>query len=139
MRVDYYLGEESLILDECQSKLQEVDDYWDRENEYIKSCGIYTPEEIEQILANHNEIRRNKKKEIKKKYDKLLGDYKAQTRLNGEINGFDGLYMDDDLDDEMLESDTSYEDAEYYRMLRDMKEERDAYDDFIASMDMNDY
>lgn len=47
--------------------------------------------------------------------------------------------MDDDLDDELLVSDTSYEDAEYYRMLRDMKEERDAYDDFIASMDMNDY
>ena len=44
MRVDYYLGEDSLILDECQSKLQEVDDYWDRENEYIKTCGIYTPD-----------------------------------------------------------------------------------------------
>ena len=139
MRVDYYLGEESLIMDECQSKLQEVDDYWDRENEYIKSSGIYTPEEVEQILANHNEIRRNKKKEIKKKYDKLLGDYKAQSRLDGEINGFGGLYLDDDLDDEMLENDTSYEDDEYYRMLRDMKEERDAYDDFIASLDMNDY
>lgn len=139
MRVDYYLGEESLILDECQSKLQEVDDYWDRENEYIKTCGIYTPEEVEQILVNHNEIRRSKKKEIKKKYDKLLGDYKAQTKLDREINGFDGLYMDDDLDDELLVSDTSYEDAEYYRMLRDMKEERDAYDDFIASLDMNDY
>ena len=139
MRVDYYLGEESLILDECQSKLQEVDDYWDRENEYIKNCGIYTPEEVEQILVNHEEIRRSKKKEIKKKYDKLLGDYKAQSKLDREINGFDGLYMDADLDDEMLESDTSYEDAEYYRMLRDMKEERDAYDDFIASMDMNDY
>ena len=139
MRVDYYLGEESLILDECQSKLQEIDEYWDRENEYIKSSGIYTPEEVEQILANHNEIRRNKKKEIKKKYDKLLGDYKAQTKLDREINGFDGLYMDDALDDELLVSDTSYEDAEYYRMLRDMKEERDAYDDFIASMDMNDY
>ena len=136
MRVDYYLGEESLILDECQSKLQEVDDYWDRENEYIKTCGIYTPEEVEQILVNHEEIRRSKKKEIKKKYDKLLGDYKAQSKLDREINAFDGLYMDDDLDDEILESDTSYEDVEYYRMLRDMKEERDAYDDFIASMDM---
>ena len=139
MRVDYYLGEESLILDECQSKLQEVDDYWDRENEYIKTCGIYTPKEVEQILANHNEIRRSKKDEIKKKYDKLLGDYREQIQLDREINSADGLYMDDDLDDDMIECVASNDDAEYYQMLRDMKEERDAYDDFIASMDMNDY
>lgn len=139
MSREYYLGEESLIMDEYQSKLKEVDEYWDRENQYIKSCGIYTPEEVEQILANHNAIRRSKKKEIKKKYDKLLGDYKAQTRIDRAITGFGDLYMDEDLDYEMLESDTSSDDAEYYQMLRDMKEERDAYDDFIASMDMNDY
>ena len=47
--------------------------------------------------------------------------------------------MDDDLDDDMIECVASNDDAEYYQMLRDMKEERDAYDDFIASMDMNDY
>lgn len=138
MRVDYHLGEESLMRDDYQAKLKEVDEYWDRENQYIKSCGIYTPEEVEQILANHNEIRRSKKKEIKKKYDKLLGDYREQTRLDRAINEFGDLYMDDDLDDDMIECDASNDDAEYNQMLRDMKEERDAYDDFIASMDMND-
>ncbi len=138
MSREYYLGEESLIMDEYQSKLKEVDEYWDRENQYIKSCGIYTPEEVEQILANHNAIRRSKKKEIKKKYDKLLGDYKAKTRIDRAITGFGDLYMDDDLDYEMLECDTSSDDAEYYQMLRDMKEERDAYDDYIAYLDMND-
>lgn len=139
MSREYYLGEESLIMDEYQSKLKEVDEYWDRENQYIKSCGIYTPEEVEQILANHNAIRRSKKKEIKKKYDKLLGDYKAQTRIDRAITGFKNLYTNDDLKYNMLVSNTSNDDAEYYQMLRDMKEERDAYDDFIASMDMNDY
>ena len=49
------------------------------------------------------------------------------------------LYTNDDLKYNMLVSNTSNDDAEYYQMLRDMKEERDAYDDFIASMDMNDY
>ena len=139
MRVDYYLGEESLILDECQSKLQEVDEYWDRENQYIKTCGIYTPEEVEQILANHDEIRRSKKDEIKQEYEKLLGDYREQIQLDREINWLDDFNLDDDLEYDMLESAASNDDTEYYQMLRDMKEERDAYDDFIASMDMNDY
>ena len=139
MSRDFYLGEESLLWDECQSKLKEIDEYWDRENQYIKTCGIYTPEEVEQILANHDEIRRSKKDEIKQEYENLLGDAREQKQLDREINGFDDLNMDEDLGNDILDSDTSYEDAEYYRMLRDIKEERDAYDDFIASMDMNDY
>ena len=41
-----------------------------------------------------------------------------------------------DLDDGIgvFESDDDYD----YEMLREMKEERDAYDDLIASLDMND-
>ena len=52
--------------------------------------------EVEQILASHEEIRRNKKAEVRAKY------------------------------------------KEEMEMLRAMREERDAYDDFIASMDMDD-
>ena len=26
-------------------EVQEIDEYWDRENQYIKDSGIYTPEE----------------------------------------------------------------------------------------------
>ena len=29
--------------DECQRQLREIDEYWDRENKYIKTSGIYTP------------------------------------------------------------------------------------------------
>ena len=35
-------------------------------------------------------------------------------------------------------SDTSLDDAEYYENLRAKREEQAAYDDFIASLDMND-
>lgn len=42
-------------------KFKEIDEYWDSENQYIKDSGIYTPEEVEQILANHEEIRRNQR------------------------------------------------------------------------------
>lgn len=48
-------------------------------------------------------------------------------------------YMDPDfmdLDDEVVGF-TSNDDFDY-EMLRAMKEERDAYDDFVASLDMND-
>lgn len=49
------------------ARFKEIDEYWDRENQYIKDSGIYTPEEVEQILANHEEIRRNQREERTKK------------------------------------------------------------------------
>lgn len=50
-------------------KFKEIDEYWDKENKYIKTNGIYTKEEIAQILEQHEEIRRNKKKEILERFD----------------------------------------------------------------------
>ena len=44
-------------------------EYWNRENEYIKNSGIYTDEEVQQILANHEEIRRDKKEEAREWYE----------------------------------------------------------------------
>ena len=45
----------------------------------------------------------------------------------------------DDLEFARLERETYRgNDTTDYEMLRAMKEERDAYDDFIASLDMND-
>ena len=35
----------------CREELREIDEYWDRENEYIRSNGIYTKEEIRHIGA----------------------------------------------------------------------------------------
>ena len=118
-------------------EIQEIDEYWDRENQYIKDSGIYTPEEVEQILANHEEIRRSKKAEVRAKYKEemeMLRDDIEQMEYDREI---DRLLGHDDLDADYVLGAT-YNDDYDYNMLRAMKEERDAYDDFIASMDMGD-
>ena len=52
-----------------ESEVNEIDEYWNRENEYIKNSGIYTDEEVLQILANHEEIRRDKKEEAREWYE----------------------------------------------------------------------
>ena len=35
---------------------QQIDEYWDREDQYIRDSGIYTEVEIKQILEEHNRI-----------------------------------------------------------------------------------
>ena len=57
------------IRDDYEMQLEEIDEYWDRENEYIKSSGIYTPEEVEEIVENHNRIRQEKKEEVREEYE----------------------------------------------------------------------
>ena len=121
---------------DLDSEIREIDEYWDRENQYIKDSGIYTPEEVEQILASHEEIRRNKKAEVRAKYKEemeMLRDDIEQMQFDREIERAlepDDWEMDYDLG--------AMDDDDDYEMLRAMREERDAYDDFIASMDMDD-
>ena len=119
-------------------KFKEIDEYWDRENQYIKDSGIYTPEEVEQILANHEEIRRNQREEASAKFNEEVQRYHdehAQMELDMDMEeDMDPDFMDLDDGIEDFESDDDYD----YEMLREMKEERDAYDDFIASLDMKD-
>lgn len=118
------------------AKFKEIDEYWDRENQYIKDSGIYTREEVEQILANHEEIRRNQKEEANAKFNEEVQMYRDEhSQMELDMVG----YMDPDFmdsDDEVVGF-TSNDDFDY-EMLRAMKEERDAYDDFVASLDMND-
>ena len=61
--------DEFMLQDSYESEIREIDEYWDRENEYIKSSGIYTDEEVQQILANHEEIRNSKKEEARTNYE----------------------------------------------------------------------
>ncbi len=118
------------------AKFKEIDEYWDRENQYIKDSGIYTREEVEQILANHEEIRRNQKEEANAKFNEEVQMYRDEhSQMELDMVGYmDPDFMD--LDDEVVGF-TSNDDFDY-EMLRAMKEERDAYDDFVASLDMND-
>jgi hypothetical protein len=61
--------EQESLRDEYEMKLQEIDEYWDRENQYIMTSGIYSEEEVQTILQNHEQIRREKKDEAKLDYD----------------------------------------------------------------------
>ena len=61
--------EQENLRDEYEMKLQEIDEYWDRENQYIMTSGIYSEEEVQTILQNHEQIRREKKAEAKLDYD----------------------------------------------------------------------
>ena len=126
-----------------ESEIEEIDEYWDRENQYIKSSGIYTKDEVEQILANHEEIRRSKKAEVKAKYKgdlEMLRDEREQILFDKETAEFNRDCVKDDIEYEQLfsDDDTSLYNAEYYTALRAKQEEQAAYDDFIASLDMND-
>lgn len=120
---------------DLDSEIREIDEYWDRENQYIKDSGIYTPEEVEQILASHEEIRRNKKAEVRVKYKEemqMLRDDIEQMQYDREIERLmESENLDVDYNLGFASDDTDYE------MFRAMREERDAYDDFIASLDMD--
>jgi len=132
-----------MLRDSYESEIKEIDEYWDKENQYIKSSGIYTKEEVKQILANHEEIRQSKKAEVKAKYKgdlEMLRDEREQLLFDKEMAEFNRDCVKDDIEYEQLlnDSDTSSDDAEYYAALRARQEEQAAYDDFIASLDMND-
>ena len=61
--------EQENLRDEYEMKLQEIDEYWDRENQYIMTSGIYSEEEVQTILQNHEQIRQEKKAEAKLDYE----------------------------------------------------------------------
>ena len=138
------LDDDDFILrDSYESEIEEIDEYWDRENQYIKDSGIYTKEEVEQIIANHEEIRRSKKAEVKAKYKgdlEILRDEREQILFDKEMAEFNRDCIKDEIEYEqiLIGNNTSLDDTEYYENLRAKREEQAAYDDFIASLDMND-
>jgi hypothetical protein len=116
-----------------EQRVNEINEYWDRENEYIKSSGIYTEEEVQQILENHNRIRNEKIAEARKGYEEEIDWIRQQKqeaaddrRMEREEREYERQLAIQDSDDDDLNA---------YRAYR---EELAAYDDFIASMDMAD-
>ena len=112
-----------------EKKVSEINEYWDRENEYIKSSGIYTKEEVEQILDNHNQIRNEKIAEAKKEYEKALDWVREQKQWAAEQRQWE-------REDRELERQLASLDDDDDRAYRAHREELAAYDDFIASIDM---
>ena len=116
-----------------EKKVSEINEYWDRENEYIKSSGIYTKEEVEQILDNHNQIRNEKLAEAKKDYEESLDWIREQKQWAAEQRQWER--EDRELDRQLASLDADDGDDRAYRAHRD---ELAAYDDYIASLDMAD-
>ena len=115
----------------CRKELREIDEYWDRENEYIRSNGIYTKEEIRQILEQHEEIRRSKKKEV---LDRFAFD-KDSIESDREQLEFDREQAMWDMDFAIQEHELDMADQEYEREKESrIIAARNA--DFIASMDI---
>ena len=122
-----------------QMEMNEIDEYWDRENEYIKNSGIYTKAEIREILAQHEEIRRSKKRDVIERYgtEKDMLDFEKE-QLEFEL---EQEMMDQEFEREERElalQELEQEDAMNARIIAARNEEQAAYDDFIASLDMND-
>ena len=59
-QLDELEEQEQDAFDSYESELEEIDDYWDRENEYIRNSGIYSEDEVNQILEEHNRIRKGR-------------------------------------------------------------------------------
>ena len=121
-----------------QMEMNEVDEYWDRENEYIKNSGIYTKAEIREILAQHEEIRRSKKREIIERY----GNEKEMLDFEREQLEYELEQEMEDREFEREERELALQELEQEemeaRIIAARNEELAAYDDFIASLDMND-
>ena len=117
----------------------EINERVDQENEYIKSSGNYTKEEIEQVIESNNQIRNEKLAEAKKAYDEAMAWVKEQKQLDIEerqlerdIRALKREIAELDADSISVANDINDQ------MYRAYREERAAYDDFIASLDMGD-
>ena len=111
-----------------EHEVEEINEYWDRENEYIKSSGIYTKEEVRQILENHNLIRNEKIAEAKKRLEEELDWIREQKEWAAEEREWE-------REDRELERELAAQEEDYIN-YRAYNEELEAYDDFIASLDM---
>ena len=117
----------------------EINERVDQENEYIKSSGNYTKEEIEQVIESNNQIRNEKLAEAKKAYEEAIAWVKEQKQLDAEerqlkrdIRALKREIAELDADSISVANDINDQ------MYRAYREERAAYDDFVASVDMGD-
>jgi len=132
-----YDGEYEKIL--YDNTVSEINERVDQENDYIKSSGIYTKEEVEQIIDSNNQLRNEKLAEAKKAYEEAMAWVKEQKQLDAEerqlkrdIRALKREIAELDADSISVANDINDQ------MYRAYREERVAYDDFIASLDMAD-
>ena len=126
--------DEKMVYDD---QVREINEYWDRENKYIKSSGIYTKEEVRQILEEHNRIRREQLAKAKEDFVGEIDWIREQKQWAAEDRRMEREYRELERELEMQELQDTVGDlkAMAYRARR---EEQAAYDDFIASLDLAD-
>ena len=78
--MDNLLIQEDYERTNYEYSVSEINEYWDRENEYIKNSGIYTKEEIQQILEEHNRIREDKIADVKFFYDESMDFFREERQ-----------------------------------------------------------
>lgn len=132
--VDNLLYDEEYEKVAYDRKCSEINEYWNRENEYIKKSGIYTKEEVRQILDEHNRIRREKLAEAKKDYEMALGIVRGEKQMAAE----DRRMEREELEFERQFANEDIVDDDNNMAYHAYREELAAYADFIASMDMAD-
>ena len=135
-QLDDLANQEEDVRNMYEAELQEIDEYWDREEKYIRNSGIYTEEEIRQILEEHNEARRRQKEEVK---DRYLFE-RESIDFDREQLEYDRQQAVDEMEFAMLERDLIAMDQEQEmeaRIIAARNEELAAYSDFIASLDMD--
>lgn len=133
-RLDDLSMQAEKIRDMYRSELQEIDEYWNREDEYIRKSGIYTKPEIRQILEEHNEVRRSQKEDVRERYQIDM----ESIDFDKEQLEYDRQQAEDDMEFAMLERDLIAMDQEQEmdaRIIAARNEELAAYSDFIASLD----
>lgn len=96
--------EAQMIEDSYENELSEVDEYWDRENEYIMNNDVYTDEEKRMIIEQHNSIRNSKKEEIQSQYEFEKDDLEWQK----EQAAFDRQMEREDREIERLERENEF-------------------------------
>ncbi|MCR4582166.1 MAG: hypothetical protein K5764_01235 [Prevotella sp.] len=88
VQLDSLADDECLLDDRFESQMREIDEYWDRENQYIVDSGVYTKKEVKQILADHEVVRESKKEDVRAVYEREkehLSDAREQLLFEREM------------------------------------------------------
>ena len=137
MEVDDLLFNEEDERIEYERRVKEINEYWDRENKYIKSSGIYTKEEVRQILEEHNRIRREQLAKAKEDFVGEIDWIREQKQWAAEDRRMEREYQELERELEIQEIQDAIDDINA-RAYRAYREELSAYDDYLASLDMAD-
>lgn len=121
--MEFELQEED-ARDIYETRTRDMDEYWDGEERYLRESGIYTEEELKQVLSDLNESRREQK-------EQALADYEMEKSFiqdDREMLEIDRELAEDErewrMEEKQIELETERMELEAER--REMEEARRA-------------